>query len=322
MSDLASSILSRAATPPPFRVGYVDSVAPLTVRVDGRPLGALQVRPILLQVEERVLVTVSGGSVWVVDTLEPKPQTGVVAAIASGLATITAGTHTYAAVPVRGTTPAVGASVLLVWGSEGVVAVGGGSTAAPALPGAIAAPVEAASTPAGEDMNRTEEAIIDARCVAARTSRGGSYRTDIGTGTIYQGRYSGGISLDNTGYFFYDDRIQSDGVCVSASIRLARPSSAGRASGVSFQLRLHDQATPGASLPTVVGAGPYARTLKWGASALFDIGTTWGQLLLDGTAKGVALVYSGTSEYGSLYGPGKSAPLAAQIIIRYRRQVS
>ena len=78
---------------------------------------------------------------------------------------------------------------------------------------------------------------------------------------------------------------------------------------------------PGSTPPTLTADAEITRSLSWGDNDTYDLPVAWGQKLLDGTARGLALIYSGSTDYAALSGPGE-ASLAGQILIRYRREVS
>ena len=321
MSSLDLAILGQIPPGSPLRVGRVDGLSPLTVALDGVPVAAINAGAGVLGVGELVLTASHGGTVWVQACLEPRPQTGTVASVSSGLAVVTAGGRTYTGVPVRAGTATPGGSVLLLWGSEGVAAIAGGNTSAPGLPPSPLAPPEPVVTPAVMDVGRTEEALLDLRCSAVRTSRSGAYRSDGSTLLrAYQGYYAGGSSAANSGWFFYGS-TGAAGTCLSATIRLARPRAVGTAGNVPMHLRLHTSAEPGSTPPTLTADAEITHSLAWGDNDTYDLPTAWGQKLLDGTARGLALIYSGSTDYAALSGPGE-ASLAGQILIRYRREVS
>ena len=322
MPSLDLAILGQIPPGSPLRVGRVDGLSPLTVALDGVPVAAINAGAGVLGVGELVLTASHGGTVWVQACLEPRPQTGTVASVASGLAVVTAGGRTYTGVPVRAGTATVGGSVLLLWGSEGVAAIAGGNTSAPGLPPSPLAPPEPVVTPAVMDVGRTEEALLDLRCSAVRTSRSGAYRSDGSTLIrAYQGYYADGSSAANSGWFFYGAFAAPGGTCLSASIRLARPRAVGTAGNVPMHLRLHTSAEPGSTPPALTADAEVTHSLAWGDNDAYPLPVEWGQKLLDGTARGVALAYSGTTHYAALSGPGET-PLAGQILIRYLREVS
>ena len=88
-----------------------------------------------------------------------------------------------------------------------------------------------------------------------------------------------------------------------------------------MHLRLHTSAVPGSTPPALTADAEVTHSLAWGDNYAYTLPTAWGQKLLDGTARGLALIYSGTTHYAALSGPGE-ASLAGQILIRYRREVS
>ena len=91
------------------------------------------------------------------------------------------------------------------------------------------------------------------------------------------------------------------------------------AGDVDFRIRLHAVTGNPGSPPSLFSGSPIIAPLKWGETALVDLGATIGQQMLDGTVRGLAISYSGTAQYGALYGPSESA-LAGQILIDYQRK--
>lgn len=323
MADLAAAILAQRQSAATYRVGIVRTVSPLVVAVDGVDTPAIRALSGALGVDEQVLVETIEGNSWVTHCLEPRPQQGVVQAVSGGLASVDAGGRTYASVPVIAGTATLGATVSLLWGSVGVQAIAGGSTASPSSPPSpTGTGISPAPTPGSMDADRWESALIDARPVTVTTSRAGSWRTDGNAAyRAYQGHYPGGVSDDNTGWFFYGTALQAAGEATGCTVRLVRPRQVGNAGDVDFQVRLHASATKPGSPPAVLAGSPAVASLAWGETLTLSLGAAIGQQLLDGTAKGLALVYSGTAEYGALLGPTEQA-LAGQLVIPYRRKVT
>lgn len=165
--------------------------------------------------------------------------------------------------------------------------------------------------------SRWEPAMIDARCTEARTARGGSWRTDSPASyRAIQGFWSAGSP--NTGYFFYGGSLRGEGSVTAARIELVRPRAGGSSGPVRFNLRLHGAESPGSS-PPALQDGSVIAPISWGERVTVDIGTSWGQKLLNGEASGVAIASSGSSDYGILLGPAE-AQLAGRIIIEYMRK--
>lgn len=331
MADvLADAVLGVGSTPPRYRIGTVQTLSPLVVLVDGVACPAIDVTDTPLPVGAQVLTQTLDGTVWFTHDLTKRPMLGTVSAITSGTVTVETTAGALTSVPVAAGTATLGATVTILWGSQGAVVLAGGSTAAPAPPPTPPKQAETDTgdtprlTPGDMDKERWERATIDARATAACTSRDGSYRSDGNAPRrAYQGRYSGGSSQDNRGWFFYGSQLRRAGTseCLSCTVRLTRPRQAGTASKVGFVLRLHGQQKKGSSPPSLVGSLTKTANLAWGDTLTVNLGTEIGQAFLDGTARGLALVYSGTSQYGALLGPSESA-LAGRIVIKYRRKVS
>ena len=324
MAELSAEVLARMASGASLKLGTVEAVSPLTVALDGAPMAAVLAHPLALAAGEPVWCGLSGGTVLVLGSAAERPQFATVTAMAGSTVAVSSGSWSMSGVPIiTGSVPGIGAGVALLWGASG--AYGIGATVAPAAPVGPAGAEVAPPTPAGLDSGRYEDALIDARCTAVRTSRSGAYRTDVGS-TAYQGHYSGGSSADNSGWFFYGGALASPGgIAGGCFIRLIRPRSAGIAGPVDFRLRLHTSTTPGSTPPTATADAEKVAALSWGDDIKdppWSLGAAWGQKLLDGTASGVGIVYAGTADYGSLLGPSATHPLAAQITIPYRRKVS
>ena len=318
MADLADAILGRTNPTPVYRVADVASLDPLTVLVDGVEMDAINAAGAAVAVGEQVLAQVVNGTVWVTGVLAARPQSGTVMSVVSGVISVEADGRTYSGVPVTAGTATLGATVALLWGSTGVVALAGAATVpVPTPPPPQPAPVK--PTPV---KTRWETATIDARPVTVCSSRGGAWRSDGNARTrALQGRYSGGVDADNTGWYIYGPQLAVAGAeCLSCTVRLVRPRSTGNAAPVDFRLRGHTAKKRG-SAPPVPGAALGTAALAWGDTVVHDLGPDIGQQLLDGTLAGVCLVYSGTADYGALLGPTES-PLAGQIKIRYRRKVN
>lgn len=324
MADLSTAVLGRIPDGAVLRQGVVDTVSPLMVALDGVPVPAQLEHPMALAVGEPVNCAMAGGVVRVMGSAASRPQYATVAAVAGSTVAVTAGSWSMSGIPIlTGSVPAVGATVALLWGAAGAYAIA--SAAAPAAPPSPAAESTIIlATPAEMDADRWEDATIDARATAVRTSRSGAWRTDGDTiGNAYQGHYAGGIAADNSGWFFYGGALDAPGgVATACTLRLIRPRAAGNAGTVNFRLRLHTGATVGASPPSLTADAEKVAGLSWGDDLTYNLDTAWGQKFLDGTASGIALVYAGTTDYGRLRGPSADYPLAGQLIIRYRRKVS
>lgn len=322
MADLSAAVLGRIVDGATIKLGTVGTVSPLVVAIDGAPMPAILADPIALAVGEPVTCALSGGVVWVLGSGALRPQSATVTASGGGTVAVSSGSWSMSGVLVLVGSPSIGSTVALVWGSEGVYALAAtGAPTAPSPPAGVESPLP--SNPAEMDAGRWEPATIDARPTAVRTSRSGAYRSLTDTGSsAYQGHYPGGISADNSGWFFYGGATDAAGIAESASIRLIRPRAAGDAGPVDFRLRLHTATTPGASPPTATADAEKPVALSWGDDVTYQLGAAWGQKLLDNAAAGIGLVYAGTTDYGYLEGPTATHPLAGQLIIRYRRQVS
>lgn len=89
--------------------------------------------------------------------------------------------------------------------------------------------------------------------------------------------------------------------CTSLTLRVSRPSVGGISGAVTLYVRLHRNATKPASAPSwhSIAAKAYAGP-AWGGTTTITLPTSWGQALIDGTARGVGLYYSGSSQYAKL----------------------
>lgn len=312
MADLSAEILKLSGRPVLLETATVTSVEPLTVTVGGIDVPALNLTGHRLMRNEPVWTTRHNGIIRVTHIVTPRPQMGTVVTATGAVAVVEAGGRTFTDVPIIVGTPDPGATVALSWGADG--AIGFVTAAVPAMPPAPPAPPPATAPSSPDDV-----LTIDARAISARTARGGSWRTD-GTASrrAYQGRYSGGVAQDNSGFWFYGtDALRADGVGLSAVLRLTRPSEVGTAGKVGFRVATHTAPTqPGTPPALTYRATVY---IAWGKTETIDLGATVAQQMLDGTIAGVGLLYSGTSDYGALLGPDES-PLSGQLTINYRRR--
>lgn len=312
MADLSAEILRLAGRRSGDGMATVTSLDPLTVSVDGVDVAAINLTGHRLMRNEQVWTVRGGGLTRVTHLGEPRPQMGTVVTATGSVAVVEAGGRTFTDVPIIVGTPTAGATVAMSWGADG--AIGFVTASAPASPPAPPAP-PAPSRPVAPDDVLT----IDARALSARTARGGSWRTDgSASRRAYQGRYSGGVAQDNTGFWFYGpDALRADGVGLSAVLRVTRPREVGMAGKIGFRIATHTAPTQPSTPPTLTSRGTVY--VAWGDTETIDLGADVAQQMLDGTIAGVGLLYSGTSEYGALLGPDE-APLSGQLTITYRRR--
>lgn len=124
--------------------------------------------------------------------------------------------------------------------------------------------------------------------------RDGKWRTD--TSDLVQGSYGG--SGNSTGSAFYGSKPRSlSGATVTDCWINVRRGSGGAYSAQASTLRLTSQSTKPAGAPTLgsTNAGPSIPTNT--TLSRFDIPTSWGQAIVDGTSGGISVFDSSGSPY-------------------------
>ncbi|MGW0169566.1 hypothetical protein ACWDWT_30975 [Streptomyces sp. NPDC003343] len=164
--------------------------------------------------------------------------------------------------------------------------------------------------------------------VATSTWRDGHWRTDIGSSTsadTYQGRYGGSSFGRMSGFAFYGSKPRSiSGATVTkATVKLRRLTSGdyGRRSPT---LRLVSQSTRPGSFPTLnettTGPALGVQGQVSPSEATFQLPTSWGQAMVDGSRGGLCITVAADSPYIRLAGRGSWS--AAWTLTLYWRRSS
>lgn len=92
--------------------------------------------------------------------------------------------------------------------------------------------------------------------------------------------------------------------CTSLTLRLDRESSGGVSGAQALYVALHPHESIPAGQPIVIGSAVNVGSLAWGASATFSLPASFGQSLIDGTAKGfmLLLLATGNGAYSVMKG--------------------
>lgn len=151
--------------------------------------------------------------------------------------------------------------------------------------------------------------------VETRSYRSTGWRFD--NDDIYQGQYGG--NGNHTGCAFYGSgpRSLAGATVTAAAIQVRRHNGGGITAAQGTTLWQVTQATRPGGAPTLSAstAGP---ALAWGQATAFNIPTSWGQALVDGTIGGLAIFDGSSSPYVILDGRGHYGP-SFTLIINWRR---
>lgn len=309
MADPLAEIIAAMAADGSMCVSrIITSVSPLKVDVNGTAVPVLDsTGGDLLRVGDTGLVLV-GSRPRLIRNLTPPAPRGTVTALGTNVVTVSVGGLS-ATMPYAYPSPAVGDTVAIVWRSGGQsYAAGRFSTASPPASTAPTATPPASTAPAVPVAPKLYTSTFSA--IATSSSSGGSWTTwgDYDT-TAVQGTYSG--SNYKSGYYFYGQVFggAAGRTCTAATLRLRRGSSGlGSSASIKPHLRLHTGAIKGAAPPALTAdAGIDGPGFTFGQELVFDLGATWGQKLLNGSAAGIALVYSGTADYAQWLGVASMA---------------
>ncbi|WP_326804969.1 hypothetical protein OIE49_29740 [Streptomyces sp. NBC_01788] len=164
--------------------------------------------------------------------------------------------------------------------------------------------------------------------VATSSWRDGKWRTDIGSSTsadTFQGRYGGSGYGRNTGCAFYGSKPRSiaGATVTKATVRLRRLTS-GDYARRSPTLRLVSQATRPSGAPSLneTTAGPALGVINqvspW--ESTFQLPTSWGQAMVDGSRGGLAITVASDDPYIRL--AGRDSWSAAWTLTLYWRRSS
>lgn len=323
MADLVTAYVDRLPDVLRATPAVVETVSPLTVTIDGATTPAVSWLPNWEHLAtDRVLILRGRGRVEIVGTLATRPTSAIVGSVGSGLATVTDGSgRTISGLPYVGTAPAVGATVGIVWGSDGGFIAGILSTTAPGTaPG-----TESPTDPNPPDLpNAIQSGTATAAATWSATARSGSWRADGNTAPRYvmQGHWTSGSTADNSGFWGYGRGLAVAGATAAGlgTIRLTRDSATGMSTAANIYLTLHGAHDKPGSPPALISGPVLVGTLRHGqvSDPPFALPSGWAQALLDGTAGGVGLSYAGTAHYAALAGPSVD-PSAALISLPYTR---
>lgn len=173
--------------------------------------------------------------------------------------------------------------------------------------------VYAAATVPGEPIGAAPPALpttttgqLVVSPVETRSYRPAGWRTD--NTDVYQGQY-GGFGL-HTGCVFYGTKPRSlAGATVTGAAIRARRLTGGAYAAQATTLRLLANTTRPAGAPTVLADTTAGPSLPVGQTVTaFALPTSWGQMLVDGTAGGVALYDADGSPYVRLAGRASWSP--------------
>ena len=205
-------------------------------------------------------------------------------------------------------------------------------TGAPALPPPPPAPDTTPAKPPSDPSPAPKPTVATGSLVctpvATSTWRDGHWRTDLGSSTsmdTYQGRYSGSGFGRNSGFAFYGSKPRSiaGATVTKATVRLRRLTSGdyGRRSPTLF---LVSQSTRPGSFPTLneTTAGPSlgVQGQVSPSEATFQLPTSWGQAMVDGSRGGLCITVSSDDPYIRL--AGRSSWSAAWTLTLYWRRSS
>lgn len=143
----------------------------------------------------------------------------------------------------------------------------------------------------------------------------GTYRTGVGwrtdTQDLFQGDPSGNGYLQGAAFYGTKPRALTGATITKAVLKVKRLS-AGSLSASTPTLRLVSESTRPGGAPTL-GSSASGPSLLPGQEADIDIGTTWGQGIVDGTSGGIAIYVAATTPYIRL--AGKSGWAAAMTLV-------
>lgn len=108
------------------------------------------------------------------------------------------------------------------------------------------------------------------------------------------------------GCYFYGSAFSSlkGATCTRLRIRLHRKGAGGIAGPENVYLALHAHASIPSGAPYFTTGARRVGSLAWNDTAEFDLPVSWGQALINGTAKGIGHLYLGTADYAVFHGLG------------------
>jgi hypothetical protein len=144
---------------------------------------------------------------------------------------------------------------------------------------------------------------------------GAGWRDD--TTDLYQGQQSGTGLLTGAAFYGAAGAALAGATVTRAELNLKRLAAGPWAAGGGPTVKLVTEATRPGGAPTLTGslAGP---DLNPDTEGTLDIGTTWGQALVDGTAGGLAIDVATSTPYLRLAGVD-SWPAGMSVVIDWRR---
>ena len=252
-----------------------------------------------------------------------------VTASASGACLATIGGIQVTVRTVNALTVSIGDKLLIIRHGSTYYAIAA-YTGAPALPPTPPAvgdpPAVSPGDPAPAPKPVVTTGSLVCTPVATSTWRDSGWRTDIGSSTsadTYQGRYGGSSLGRNSGFAFYGSKPRSlSGATVTqATVRLRRLSS-GDYGQRSPTMRLVTESTRPGSFPTLnettTGPALGVQGQVSPSDATFNLPTSWGQAMVDGTRGGLCINIGADDPYIRL--AGRASWSAAWTLTLYWRR--
>lgn len=279
-----------------WRECVVHTADPLTVRDGaGDPVRARMGIPGWQPAQgDRVVVQRLGAELVVSEVLTVRPPRGTVVAASAGIATVSAGGRVWDLAYLGTTPPAVGATVRILWDSDGGTVLGTitTNTPAPDVP-----PVDWDVPAAG--------VTLDLRPTDWASYRGGSRDDASATGLVRQGYWTGYAAMGAySGLWVYGDVLGGvqGRTCTGLTVDLSRAAGIGASAARPVHLWLHNHRTIPAT-PTYLGAEHTGVSIAAGTSGTYPLPAEWGTQLAAGTAAGIGIQYTGETDYMGLHGP-------------------
>lgn len=241
-----------------------------------------------------------GSDLLIVASRATRPTRGTVTASTADTVTVTMGGASWVLSRAAAYAPTVGDTVKVLWDADGGTVLGKVAAATPAPGEVVIGPGTGSST-----------IQLELDPIAAGTYRSGSLRTDGDTpGRLYQGHWTNGSAVDNSGLWIHGDVWGSTAgkSCSDLRVKVKRYAGIGTNAARPVHLRLHKHTALPTGAPEFVGAEWAGLSLPTGGSdwAILDAATAaaWGALLSSGGAYSVGVTYAGTTDYAAFYGPG------------------
>ena len=297
-NDLLELRLRRLARGPVKQpTAVVLSTSPLTVRVGGAAVPAVDgTGGELILCGDVVVLDTTQGVRRVTGLATARPTVGTVVGTSSSTVNVNVGGQVMA-LAWAGSQPSVGRTVAIVWAASGSYVTSLSAITQPPQP--AAAPTSGPGVPMPAAPPATPRYDIVAKAVAIQSAEGSSWSTDpIAATSAMQGHQAGASVADRTGFCFYGSPFagKPGRTCYAATLHLKRAPAFGATGSVAAHLRLHAAATPGATAPALLSDATDSQLFAQGDELDVALPVSWGQKLLDGTAAGVAVTYSGTTD--------------------------